>query len=191
MRPRDPNKATQLKLKAITMVVNNGIEEFGVNKLARETGLSPGTIYNYFEDKEELLRTICLEVSSEILVSSLRGLEPEMKFEEGMRLQWKNRLDFYKEFPEKILFMERVRYTSIYESILTELTKSSTHLLSEFINKAVAEGKLAKMPFEMYWSFAFAPLYQMINFSRLETAFKLTDQLLDDCLDRALRSLSS
>jgi len=36
--------------------------------------------------------------------------------------------------------------------------------MSRFIKNAVANGELLKLPFEVYWSVAFAPLYQLFKF---------------------------
>jgi TetR/AcrR family transcriptional regulator, multidrug resistance operon repressor len=39
------------------MVVNEGLVNFGVNKLAKAAGISPATIYIYYKDKEDLIIT--------------------------------------------------------------------------------------------------------------------------------------
>ncbi|RBL88836.1 TetR/AcrR family transcriptional regulator [Chitinophaga flava] len=193
MRPRDENKATQLKQTAISMIVRDGIEEFGVNKLAKAVGVSPGTIYIYFKDKEALLLTLCEEVSATMLESSLKDLHPGMPFEAGMRLQWKNRYHFSQKHPELVAFIEKVRYTYVYESIEEKLTATYGKLLGAFIKKAIADKALAEMPFEVYWSLAFAPLYQLISFSRQQgdrkRKFVLTDTVLEKALARVLKGL--
>lgn len=175
------------------MIVRDGIEAFGVNKLAKAAGVAPGTIYIYFKDKEDLLLTLCQEVSQRILESSLQGLEPDMPFAKGMQLQWKNRYHFSRQYPEEVAFIEKVRYTSIYESIEERLTARYGKLLLAFLTKAVADKQLAEMPFEMYWSLAFAPLYQLISFSRQhihrKRKFTLTDELLLQTLAHTLKGM--
>lgn len=148
------------------MIAKEGLEGFGVNKLAHEAGLSVGTIYVYFKNKRGILTTICYEVSHKVLSASLKGFDSKMTFEEGMRLQWRNRYDFYKRSPEEVEFIERIRYIPVYKSVEKKLTNKYGELLNSFIKKAEKEGKLAVMPFEVYWSLAFAPLYQLINFSK-------------------------
>ncbi|NML41849.1 TetR/AcrR family transcriptional regulator [Chitinophaga sp. G-6-1-13] len=193
MRPRDENKVIQLKQKAIEMIVSDGIEAFGVNKLAKAAGVAPGTIYIYFKDKEDLLLTLCEEVSHRILETSLKGLEPDMSFEKGMKLQWKNRYLFSRKYPEEVAFIEKVRYTSVYESMEEKLTARYGKLLLAFLQKAVADKQLAEMPFEMYWSLAFAPLYQLISFSRQhpqrKRKFTLTDDVLQNALAHVLKGM--
>jgi AcrR family transcriptional regulator len=164
MRARDENKENALREKAVEMIVREGLEGFGVNKLARAAGVSPGTIYLYYKSKEDLILTLCLEVSDEILKSSLKNFHPEMSFADGLKLQWKNRYQFFKTDPLKVQFIEQVRYSPIYNKVTHALTESYGEALGSFITRAVERNELIKLPFEVYWSLAFAPLYQLIKF---------------------------
>jgi len=58
MRTRDPNKEELVKQKAIEMLVKYGIEGFGMNRLAKESGVSVATLYIYYSDKEDLIKKI-------------------------------------------------------------------------------------------------------------------------------------
>jgi AcrR family transcriptional regulator len=190
MRPRDENKVKRIKKKAIEMIAKQGLEGFGVNKLAKETGLSVGTIYVYFKSKKDILNTLCHEVGANILESSIKGLAPDMDFTEGMKLQWKNRYYFYKLYPEQVFFIEKVRYTCVYETIPEQLNNMYGKTLGAFIHKAVDEKQLAKMPFEVYWALAFAPLYQIINFGTGKSdKFQLTEAVLESVLKQVLQGL--
>ncbi|HVI43422.1 MAG TPA: TetR/AcrR family transcriptional regulator, partial [Chitinophaga sp.] len=194
MRLRDEQKELLIKQKAIDMIVSEGLEGFGVNKLAKAADVAPGTIYIYYRNKEDLIMQLCLEVSSNILRSSIRGLQPEMSFGDGMRLQWKNRYQYAVRHPQEVQFIEKVRYSSIYEKITEALTVEYGSALGAFIQASRKRNELAEMSFEMYWSLAFAPLYQLINFSQQITAkgtrrFVLTEAKLNEALHRVLKGL--
>src|SRR5699024_7375181 len=190
MRPRDETKVERIKNKAIEMIAKEGLEGFGVNKLAAKVGLSVGTIYVYFKNKKEILTILCYEVSTRILTASTKGLEPDMDFKKGMRLQWENRYEFYRRYPMEVEFIERIRYTSIYKSIEGKLTDKYGKLLGSFIKTAEKNGQLAKMPFEVYWSLAFAPLYQLINFNiNTVKGCKINKELFELTFEQVLKGL--
>ena len=52
MRTRDVNKEVIVKQKAIEMLVSQGVEGFGMNRLAKECGISVATLYIYYSDKD-------------------------------------------------------------------------------------------------------------------------------------------
>jgi AcrR family transcriptional regulator len=164
MRLRDENKQQAIRDKAIEMIVKEGLEGFGVNKLAKAAGISPGTIYIYYQDKEELILKLCLEKSANILEASLKNVHPAMSFAEGLKLQWENRYAFFKQYPLDVQFVEQVRYSPLYHSVTQMLSEKYGEQLGNFINGAIQRQELIPLPFEVYWSLAFAPLYQLINF---------------------------
>jgi len=59
------------------LLLQEGPAHFTMRKLARELGCVPGTLYLYFEDKDELI-AILVEESFEHLMSDLEGLQPDL-----------------------------------------------------------------------------------------------------------------
>lgn len=164
MRTRDENKIGLIHQQTIEMVVREGLDGFGVNKVAKAAGVSPGTIYIYYKDREDLLLQTTLRVSKEMLAVSLEGFDPEMNFEEGMTTQWRNRAKFFLEHPLETEFIEKMRYTRLYDKVFDQLYVSFKEVMGKFHHNAVSRGELIQLPFEVYWSVAFAPLYQLIKF---------------------------
>jgi AcrR family transcriptional regulator len=195
MRSKDIGKEQNIRQKAIEMIVNEGLYGFGINKLAKAAGVSPATIYIYFEDKEQLISTICMEVGTELMEYSLKGFRSDMSLAEGMKTQWVNRLSFFMEHPMETEFLEIIRYTIFYEKVSKMMTERFGKIKGDFINNAVVKGELLDLPFEIYWSVAFAPLYQLIKFhtqgkSYVNSNFSLTEDLMMQALELVIKALT-
>src|SRR5690242_19702613 len=108
MRTRDANKENSIREKAIEMIVKEGLDGFSMQKLARAAGVSPATLYIYYNDRDDLVTKIATEVRVRMMEISLRGLHPKMSFAEGMAIQWKNRLEFYLTYPLDVQFIEQI-----------------------------------------------------------------------------------
>ncbi|MEO6524113.1 MAG: TetR/AcrR family transcriptional regulator [Mucilaginibacter sp.] len=194
MRIKDTAKEDNIKQKAIEMIVKEGLQGFGVNKLAKAAGVSPATIYIYFKDKEHLISTLCLEVGKEMLDQSLTDFNPEMSFEKGLEIQWKNRLAYFLKHPIDMEFLEIMRYTIFYEQVTFMMKRDFGAIMNEFKDNAQQNGQLIKLPFEVYWALAFSPLYQLVKFhtqgqSYVNNAFALTDQVMKQALSLVLKAL--
>ena len=61
MRTRDIEKERLVKEKAMELVVKGGLENFSVNKLAKECGISVATLYIYYKDKDDLITKVAIE----------------------------------------------------------------------------------------------------------------------------------
>ena len=194
MRTRDANKENSIREKAIEMIVKEGLDGFSMQKLAKAAAVSPATLYIYYKDRDDLVTQIATEVTVRMMDISLRGLHPKMSFAEGMAIQWKNRLEFYLSYPLDVEFIEHIRYTPIYDNIKKTIRTTFGDVLGKFMHNAINKGECTPLPFEVYWSIAFAPLYQLIKFhAQGETPtsdnFKITDAIVDQTLQLVLKAL--
>ncbi|WP_298709273.1 TetR/AcrR family transcriptional regulator [Chitinophaga sp.] len=194
MRPRDENKICLLHKKAIEMIVHEGLDGFGVNKLARAAGVSPATLYIYFKDREDLIIQVTLRVTQTMLEESLRDFDPDMHFEEGLRKQWHNRASHFTRNPLDVEFIEKMRYSHLYNKVSVQVYASFKDVMGKFVRNAIERKELIELPFEVYWSVAFAPLYQLIKFHTQEKTFghqpfKLTDESMELALQLVLKAL--
>jgi AcrR family transcriptional regulator len=196
MRVKDTVKEDNIRQKAIEMIVKEGLQGFGVNKLAKAAGISPATIYIYFNDKEHLISSLCLEVGKELLDYSLKDFDPDMSFEEGLKIQWKNRFAYFLKRPLDMEFLEIIRYTIFYEEVTVMMKRDFGVIMARFTQKAQDNGELIILPFEVYWAVAFAPLYQLIKFhtqgqSYVNSNFALTDDMMMSTLKLVLKALKA
>src|SRR6478752_10305700 len=99
MRTRDSNKERAIREKGIEMIVKEGFDGLSMQKLARAAGVSPATIYIYYKDREDRIIQLALYASEKLTCTSLENFDPEMSFEEGMKMQWRNRARFFTEDP--------------------------------------------------------------------------------------------
>ena len=58
MRTRDELKERTISDLAIRMIAKEGLERFSLQKLARQAGVSPATLYIYYKDKEDLIHSL-------------------------------------------------------------------------------------------------------------------------------------
>ncbi|WP_153797405.1 TetR/AcrR family transcriptional regulator [Foetidibacter luteolus] len=194
MRLKDDNKKERIRNKAIEMIVHHGFDGLSMQKLAKAAGVSPATIYIHYKDRDDLIVTISLEIANRLFESSLLNFSPDMNFEEGMRLQWKNRANFFIAHPMDMLFIEQVRYSPVYEKVREMLGQNFKEIMGRFVNKAIANSQLVPLPFEVYWSVAFAPLYQLIKFhtqgkSYTGKNFTLDEAMMEQTLQLVLKAL--
>jgi AcrR family transcriptional regulator len=194
MRTRDEAKEQAIRQKAIEMIAREGLDGFGVNKLAKAVGVSPATIYIYYQDREDLILRLAEEVTERMLEFSLKDFDPEMDFAEGLRIQWINRAAYFTQYPAEVQFTEYLRHSHYHDKLSPELLKKFKEKMGKFTSNAVKRKQLLPLPFEIYWSVAFAPLYQLIKFhtqgrSMVHENFTLDQETLMRTLQLVLKAL--
>lgn len=164
MRYRDENKIQTIREKAIEMIARDGLENFGINRLAKAAGVSPATIYIYYKDKEDLITSISIEEGLKMTRATLKGFNPEMNFEEGLWVQWQNRAKYSLNNTMTANFFEQLRNSTYKEKMLETISSEFEKSMGRYMQNAVDRGEVNEMTMEVYWSVAFAPLYSLIRF---------------------------
>lgn len=77
MRKRDETLRDQLLTVAREIVTTSGAQALNIRELAARTGIATGTIYNYFENKDEVLLTLSEEYWRNALAELKTQLRPE------------------------------------------------------------------------------------------------------------------
>jgi TetR/AcrR family transcriptional regulator, multidrug resistance operon repressor len=195
VRQRDELKELALREKAIEIIINDGFDGLSMQKLAKAANVSPATIYIYFKDRDDLIEQIIQDEAQKMFDVILKDFNPEMRFEEGLRKQWMNRAEYFLSNPLRIQFIEQMRNTPIYEKVFKMDPKFSA-TMRQFAHNAIERRELAKLPLEVYWSVAFAPLYQLVKFHLAkkpmlasQEKFVLTEEKMEQALQIVLKAL--
>jgi AcrR family transcriptional regulator len=194
MRTRDENKIDALFQHALSSIVKEGFDGLSMQKLAKAAGVSPATIYIYFKDRDDLIQQLYQRICNQYFTYIMTGFDPEMDFATGLAVQWKNRAKFMIDNPDESHFMEHFTFTPLHRLASRTKHKLFGDAMHRFVEKAIANKELVSMRLEVYWSVAFAPLYNLIRFHKAGMnmagePFALNDEMLLQTLSLVLKAL--
>jgi len=193
MRIRDIHKENLVKSKAIELIVNEGLEGFSMNKLARACKISVNTLYIYYEDRDDLIVRIAREEGKRMSEVMLKEFDPNASFEDGLRIQWKIRFEYLKDKPLLKSFFDQLQ-CSTYQEQITDSLNEFTDAVTLFMKNVIARGEMVDLPAEVYWSVALAPLYSLISFHHKHRglngrSFKMNEKILWSAFDLVVKAL--
>ena len=195
MRARDEHKEKSIREKALKMIVKEGIEGFSMQKLAKAANVSPATIYIYFKDKEDLILQLCKEAGEKMAEITLKNFDPSMSFAEGLKIQWISRAKYCLKYPEQVHFIEQIRHSPLQDKLTNIMSEKFKNTMDLFVTNAIQRKELVKVPLEVYWSVAFAPLYNLVKFHMSGKSiggnkFVLSDKIMKDTFELVLKALT-
>jgi TetR/AcrR family transcriptional regulator, multidrug resistance operon repressor len=194
MRTRDINKERAIRDHALKMIVKSGFDGLSMQKLAKAADVSPATIYIYFKDREDLILQLFTEASKKMTEATLKDFDPLMSFSEGLKVQWMNRARYCMANPDEMHFLEQIRHSPLQEKSQVLLGTKFKENMKAFVSNAIKNGELVKVPVEVYWSVAFAPLYTLVQFHIAGTSiggnkFKFSEKIMLETLALVLKAL--
>lgn len=196
MRKRDESKEKIIREKAISIIVKDGFDGLSMQKLAKASGVSPATIYIYFEDRDDMIVQLCIEEWDKMSVATLKDFDPEMHFKEGLKIQWMNRIKYCLENPLSMHFLEQAKYSPHGEQAFLKCDQTFQKTMHKFVDNAIKRNELKMLPLEIYWSVAFSPLYTLVKFHMMGKGipsgkkFTLDDEKIIQTLSLVTKALT-
>lgn len=194
MRILDQTKKDSVRDTALQMIVDEGFKGMSMQKLARAAGVSPATLYIYYKDRQDMLNQLYLYIFDASNTAALKGFDPHMPFAVGLQVLWLNRFRYFIANPLHYLFMEQFINSPLTQSATASEDKTYSISMRQFYTNAKNNGQVRDLPVEIYWSVAFAPLYQLIKFHLQKGSHPLNrkgvneEQVLQ-CLDMVIKAL--
>lgn len=163
MRTKDEGKRDAVCAAAIKLITENGFEDTSISKIANEAGVSPATIYVYFENKEELLNEVYLKVRREMSAAMMADLDPAGPIEEEFRKTWFNFYSYAVENPVNFAFGEQFANSPLVNRISRDEGEGYYGPLIELFERGKREGVFKDIPLAVFSAFAFFPVIGLIR----------------------------
>lgn len=137
MRKKDDEKERSIKEAVIKLILQEGFHGASISKIAKMAGVSPATVYIYYENKENMLQDIYNEYSEEIYEYLIASLNRDMGGRQLIEILIRSYYTYISENKEVFSFVEqfsncpslasgcsgRIGICNIY-NIITELKKN-------------------------------------------------------------------
>ena len=107
MRKKDDEKEKSIKEAVIKLILQEGFHGTSISKIAKAAGVSPATVYIYFENKEIMLQDIYSEYSEEIFDYLLNRVNQEMRGQQLIEILVRSYYDYIREHHEIFSFVEQ------------------------------------------------------------------------------------
>ena len=107
MRKKDDEKERCIKESVIKLILQEGFHGASISKIAKMAGVSPATVYIYFENKENMLQDIYSEYSEEIFDYLLGSVNRGMGGQQLIEMLVRSYYNYILEHKEVFSFVEQ------------------------------------------------------------------------------------
>lgn len=170
------------------LMAEEGLPNLSMHKIAKAAKISPGTIYIYFKNKEELLA----QFARHIFLSFQRTMEKDhdetQSFAEQYRKMWWNIWTFLQSDPTIMSNMHQYKSLPGFTDICREWEQDS--LWHKFCNKAKEAGEVADLPTHILFAIS---LESTINIAFKWQHFikEVSTEMLESVIERTWRAVKN
>lgn len=189
VRVKDDKKEKAIFDAAIRLITANGFADTSMSKIAKEAGVSPATIYVYFENKEDLLNKTYTHVKGEMAAALLKGLRPDLSVEDAFKVIWFNFHKYALTNQVRFSFTEQFANSPLVDKMRKVRGMESFLPLFSWFERGVKEKIFKDIPAELFATFAFAPLVALAK-QHFCGDIRLDEKLLKIAYEMSWRSVT-
>ena len=115
MKEKVSDKYSALLHATLTLVNNRGFHDAPMSKIAKQAGVSPATIYLYFENKQDLINKLYIEVKASFCSHAFQGYDAELPVKKGFDIIWHNIADYKLNKVEESMFLSQCDNTPMID----------------------------------------------------------------------------
>jgi acrR protein len=170
------------------LMAEEGLPNLSMHKIAKAAKISPGTIYIYFKNKEELLA----QFARHIFLSFQRAMEKDhdetQSFAEQYRKMWWNIWTFLQSDPTIMSNMHQYESLPGFADICREWEQDS--LWHHFCNKAKEAGEVADLPTHILFAISLESAIN-IAFKCQHFIKEVSTEMLESVIERTWRAVKN
>jgi len=178
MRVKDDQKYKAITAAAISLINREGFATASMSKIAKEAGVSPATIYVYFENKEDLLKKTYLMVKSGIAEKVFPGIDFNQPVDVLFRSLWFKFYNYFAGHIDYFIFTEQFANSPIVDTIDQEEIEAYFEPMMSLISRGQREGIIKNIPHDIIIASGFYPLLSLLKNS-CKGRFDLTEENLE------------
>ncbi|SDX22981.1 TetR/AcrR family transcriptional regulator [Flavobacterium degerlachei] len=181
-------KRSALLSATLSLVNNGGIQGASMAKVAKVANVSPATIYLYFENKQDLVNQLYLDVKVSFATAAFEGYEQNITVKKSFERIWYNMSSFKLEHNEEASFLSQCDNTPmIDEKTRQEGLLHMTPLFDLWL-RGINEGIIKDISHYLLYAYSIYPMAFLMNMQNRGLC-ELNDKVLKESFEAAWGSI--
>ncbi len=156
--------------------------------IARQAGVAAGTLYLYFESKEDLINQLYLEVVSDLARATIEGIDREAPVPDEFRRAWFNRARWHLDNLAASNFMRQCEASAVLtDATLAAKAEVEKEANAQFV-AALTSGKLHPWPRQVHYALLEGPILVLAHL-RDKGEIEITDEILEMTFQGVARAM--
>lgn len=162
---QNPSKKVQILESALELIRENGFHGSPISQVAKHAGVAAGTVYTYFESKDEMILEIYRYVKSELMKEISKKDDPKKNFEERFFDFWNNLILLYQEKPAFQSFLDQFSSSPYNTDALQLEVDKWGEWMEAFFKEGIDSGELRPLSPKILYMMVMGSAISLIRFT--------------------------
>jgi Transcriptional regulator len=162
------DKKSALLNATLTLINDHGFHDAPMSKIAKLAGVSPATIYLYFENKQDLVNTLYLEVKSSFSDCAFKGYHDTMPVKKGFEIIWYNIADYKLNIVNEATFLSQCDNTPMIDEEIRKEGLKHLQPLLDLWERGKKEGIIKPLSNFVLYAYSIYPLTFLMAMQKID-----------------------
>lgn len=102
------DKREQILKATISLLATQGLQNCPMSQIAKHAGCGAGTIYRYFETKEDLISQLHVHIREDLRRACEKGIENVQGIKNQLLLYWTNCFEYFRAHPQEMALLDQM-----------------------------------------------------------------------------------
>jgi len=187
-RVKSNEKRIALLNATLSLVINNGFHDAPMSKIAKLAGVSPATIYIYFENKQDLINQLYLEIKATYSTQAFENYDVNQPIKESFQQIWFNIANFKINQVEEANFLSQCDNTPMIDEESRQKGLKHLQPLLDLWERGQQKGIIKLISPYLLYAYSIYPLAFLTTMQQNDS-FKLTEKNLNEAFLAAWDSI--
>lgn len=176
------DKKTLILESTLELLSTHGFHGTPISLIAEKAGVGAGTIYRYFQNKEELINELFTEIKRRVIRAMLRDYREEGTYKERFKHLWKNLINYCIQHPMEFNFVEQYRYAPFMKYTTREQTYIILAPIMQFFIESKRAQAMKDLPLFTIIALLYGPIVSLSKL-HLDSDQTLTEQKIEQAAE--------
>jgi len=183
------DKKQRIIITMLELVVKQGVHATPMSQVAKEANVAVGTIYHYFENKNQIIEEIYLMIVQDYGVVLLANL-PDADFKKQYETIWINLYNYFVGNPLAFSFVEFIAVPPMISKEMLTQSVSYIHNIRDFFLEGIKKKEIKDVPIRLMLQMTFGNVVSAVRLKVKEELemndkqIKLAMKMSWDCIKR-------
>lgn len=140
--PASKEKYLSILEGTLKLIRQYGFHGTSMSQIAQEAQVATGTIYHYFNSKDDLMLAIFDHCKKALYESTFRNVRPYGPYRERLERIWLNLASFYIAHPDVLSFLEQFYSSPYVKQIMGDETICGQDMVEVFLREGSRDGHI-------------------------------------------------
>ncbi len=155
VRNLQPEKREAFLAAALDLFVANGVQNTSTAEIARQAGTAAGTLFLYFNTKQELIDSLALKIGQAQADNINALLQPSLSAREAFFVIWNSSITWFQNNVAAYRYIRQVRDSGMLSAVVVQESAQFFSFYYTAIQKGLAEGAIKPYPPDLIGAFIY------------------------------------